>query len=240
MRVSTAASALLTLGISIAGCSGGGGSNPGEGQHGLVATPPQLSAQSSYPAQILVTGIHGLPKVTLADPTFADIGTPLVNGSSASFTVSPVAGGNTSITVTDGSGDSVIIPVSIALCEPPVPALALLAENVALPMPSPSPGSGTLPIRLSTIFVTTLANTQPFVTDFSLRLIGSDGSIYEGPPLAPASQAPAATGATPAPAPSGDTEYFDPAPVLQAHTAYRVQLLGEHCLPPDVFGSFST
>jgi len=238
MNVRIAALAALVTSAAVAGC--GGSSPSAAGRMGLVAAPASISPGNAEPAQILVTGVHGTVTVSIADRTLADISPAIASGSAVSFTVTPVGGGTTTITVSDSSGNSIAIPASFGECLPPVPVVSLLAENVVLATPSPAPGAGTQPVRYSTIFVASPTAAASFVPSFSLRLIGSDGSTFEGAPLGPASGAPAATGATPAPAPSGDAEFFSAAPPLTAGTAYRVQLLGEHCLPPDVIGSFST
>ena len=230
-----------------AGCSSSSGSSSSPVQAitaaPLVAAPASVSVGSGFPAQVLVTGLHGAPTITIADQTLADVSPPVVNGSAAAFTVSQVAGGHSTISVSDPTGASVTIPVTTQLCVPPTPAITMLGANVVLATPTPAPGTAIPPSGNGTTIFFSSPNQTPWNqaglwSQMRVRLIGSDRSILYGGPIYPVSQL--TPPPTPVPISSTSAEWYSGVVPLPKGLSYQVQLVGEACAPADVLGSFSS
>ena len=238
---------LLLFALAASGCGGTGrGSLCGGGACG----PPvaQLAVQPSsiaFPNQqgkqsvtVSVTGGVSPYTATASDARYIDV-SMLSYASGPSFTVTPVAGGNTSITVRDGIGHFTSVPVTIDICVPPAPALWLVY---------PSPKATGVPASITAVWGAILT-TDPGLPNVGMaasRLIANDGSVVHGGNFAITSATPP-PGSTIPPSNSGGYTYtYDYATSavsgLKSGVTYKVQMTvsGYSCLPPVMMGQFST
>jgi hypothetical protein len=239
-----AATALL-----VAGCGGGGSASPAPAatsQSNLVASPASIT-NVGRGTQVLVTGVQGAATITVANQFLLDVSTPVVNGSAIAFTLTEIAGGNTTVTVTDATHASVTIPVTMTLCVPPTPNVTLVGENVAIATPSPAPGQPQQGATFTYVYfgvpIVPAPYTAPATLPYRTRLVGSDRSIVNGTGLtAIGLQGNPQPPPPPASPPPGQSVYFDTLPPLLGGLPYQIQLADSNgsCAPPFVVGSFST
>lgn len=156
------------------------------------------------------------------------------------FTVSPVAGGTTDVTVNDSVGDvGLNVPVTIETCEPPSPNLFLVYPSNAAPAVSPG---------IPSVWAAILT-TDPFasgISGFQTRLVGSDYSVINGGNSVVTSATPPPDSAIPPASAGGYTYTYDyltsSLSGLKAGVSYQVQvtLPTYACIPPMMLGSFTT
>ena len=222
--------------LALADCGGGatvagGGTTPPAASLSFSPSSVSFSGSSGQRASVSVSGATGSLSFAVADPTIARV-TPTAP---YTFTVTPLAGGSTTVKVTDGAGATGTFPVSTYVCVPPSPALDWVY---------PAYGSSNVPVGTGNIWFAIYLTGNPIestITDSNVYLIGSDGSTIQGQNLVQNNTTPPA-GSTP-PAPGYTYTYYTSAiSGLKAGLTYKVQLVDakEQCLPPLVYGSFST
>jgi hypothetical protein len=241
--------AFLVANFALCACSGGGSGASGVPRATatpmamvLSATPARIQLADS--AQVLITGAAGSISAAVTDPTIVSIGSLLAGGSSATFLVSAIAGGSTTIVVSDTTGATVTIPVSVFICVPPSPDVSLFAEHLTTPAPAASepPGVETPEPDPYTVLFVTIPSASEFATsvpNYSVQILGPNNAVVPGSNFDPASLSSEYTGFSAPPAPMGDLEFFSTAGALASHGTYRVQLVGQRCVPPQFIGTFS-
>ncbi len=168
---------------------------------------------------------------SIADPSIVRV----TATSSNAFTVTQLAGGSTTVKVSDATGASGTLSVSTFICVPPAPPLDLVY---------PAYGSSNVPLSATNIWFGIYDTTNAVdatIPDYYVYLIASDGSTIQGQNLVLNTAAPP-PGSTPPPSGYTFTYYTSAISGLKAGLTYKVQLVDpkELCLPPDVPGSFST
>lgn len=199
----------------------------------LVVSPSSasFSGTSGQQATVSLSGATGLVSFAIADPTVARVS----NSGGDVFVVTPIAGGTTTVAFRDSTGASTTFSISMSTCEPPSPTLDWVF---------PAYGSTAISVSTDAVWFGLYDTTNPIdstIPDYYAYLTGSDGSEIQGQPLVAAASAPPA-GATP-PAPGYTYAYYTSAVSgLKAGVKYQVQLVDSkmQCLPPHVYGTFST
>jgi hypothetical protein len=222
----------------LAGCGSGGSTSAPSGGNtprvaSLVVSPSNasFSESSGQQASVSVSGATGTVSFTVADASMARVSS---SGASV-FTVTPIAGGATAVTFSDSSGAVGTFSLSTFVCEPPSPTLDWVY---------PAYGSSSISSSTANIWFGLYDSTNPInstIPDYYAYLIGSDGSTIQGQALVNASSTPP-PGATP-PSPSYTYTYYTSTITgLKSGVTYKMQLVDskEQCLPPHVYGTFST
>jgi hypothetical protein len=231
----------------LAGCGGSScdlcGGPPPPLKSPIAAQPASVTFPNRQSAQTVTVTLNGgvAPyKAVAMDARYVDVSTPSTVSGVTTFTVSPVAGGTTSIAVSDSAGDVALdVPVTIQTCEPPFPALFMVyPSNSATAV---SPGIANLWAALLT--------TDPFVSGisaFQTRLVGSDYSVIKGGNFALTTATPPPGSTIPPSSGGGYTYTYDyltsSVSGLKAGVTYQIQvtLATYTCVPPLMLGTFST
>ncbi len=231
-------SILITLPLLITGCSGGAGNTPATTTtaKSITAQPQALSFSEQAGQQSTVTLSGGTAPYTVKvnDPRLVNASAPSTTAGTTTFTVAPVAGGSTTIAASDVSGASTSVSVNTQICTPPSPELFLSY---------PASGATGVSTNLSEIWVAAYTNQGPIpisnIPAFSIRLIGSDGSIVQGADLSMTNSPPPPGSAT---SPGYDTYATSSVSGLKSGLTYQAQLTNSvyPCMPPVLLGSFST
>lgn len=224
--------------VSLAACSGGSSSGSSSGAttphaNVLSVTPASVSfsGNSGQQATVSVAGSAGTVNFSVADPTLARV----TSSGSNAFTITPIAGGATTVTFSDGAGATGTFSLSTFVCTPPSPTLDWVY---------PAFGSSGVSTSVQNVWFGLYNTSNPInstIPDYYAYLIGSDGSTIQGQGIVAASGSPP-SGATP-PSPGYTyTYYMSAISGLKAGVTYKMQLVDskEQCLPPHVYGSFST
>ncbi|HEY4438994.1 MAG TPA: hypothetical protein VGN14_00990 [Candidatus Elarobacter sp.] len=239
-----------SAGVLAAAACGGGSGAPATVP---TATPtptiaPMLVAQ---PASVGFTIFSGSPTATVdllafggvgqtltasvADPTRAGASTPVwVAPGKAQTTITALAGGTTTVTISDGLGASAAITYASDLCGRPE---NLAPQSTLLFPPKNSTGNPTTGV---TAFVGLASVGKP--GPMRMHLIVGPHETLEAPAPQPAASAPPGSDPAPVPTPTATTVgiYAAPLPALPAGRTIRVQISDDWCEPPFVVGSFST
>ncbi len=232
---------ILALSIAMAPIISACGGTPGQGvaspTAGItsLATQPQalsFSTQTTQPSTLTVTGGTGTYRLAVSDTRLVDVSTVAQSSLSTTFAVTPIAGGTTTIAISDTASNSATVPVAIDICLPPSPAFAQVY---------PSSTSSGVRTDVGAIWLASPTNGayEDTITQYKIRLLASDNSIIETGPLALTNGPPPSGSA----AISGYTVYSTASvPTLRAGLRYQVQIISMSfpCLPPVVVGSFST
>lgn len=228
----------LVVGLVLAACGGGaasssassGSTRPPVAALTLAPSNASFSGSNGQQVSVSVTGATGSLTFVVADPTIARV----IPSGANSFTVTPIAGGTTTINVTDAVGSTGNFSVSTFVCTPPSPALDWVY---------PAYGSSNVSASTPNVWFGIYLTGNPVeatISDYYPYLIGNDGSTIQGQNLVQSSSTPPA-GATP-PSPGYTYTYYTSAIGLKTGMNYKVQLVDnrEQCLPPHVYGTFST
>lgn len=226
--------AAFVLGTSAA-CGGPSGSAPS-----AVAAPPSVSQPAltftkigaAPPQTVSFANFAGPVTVTVADPLIVSVTPAALPAGSGALTVAAVAGGTTTIALSDGVNAPLTLSVTVNVCLPPVPVLLQTQPADKATNVSPSAGSIVFGLPKS-------QNWAPAIVEgFGVRLIAANGAVVNGSLLAPSQPPPNASPA----AAANDDWYAASLPQLVAGTTYRVQVVNpsDTCLPPFVAGTFST
>jgi hypothetical protein len=229
--------AAFVLGTSAA-CGGSSGSAPGA--PAAPPSPPSVSQPAlsftkigaAPPQTVSLANFAGPVSVTVADPLIVSVSPATLPAGSGTLTVTAVAGGTTTIALSDGVNAPLTLAVTVNLCLPPVPVLVQTQPANKATNVSPSVGSIVFGLAKS-------QNWAPAIVEqFGVRLIAANGAVVNGSLVAPSQPPP---NASPAVAASDDW-YAASIPQLSAGTTYRVQIVNpsDTCLPPFVAGTFST
>lgn len=217
-------------------------------ERALTYAPAVVVVASARPASVLVFHAVGALKVTVTNAAIADVSKTVVSADVAGFTVTQVAGGRTTIRVSDALGDTAEIPVETELCSPEAPPdIRVLGEVNATPDSSPDPSRGIAYRGMVPVITSWIALALPpmnrnerlaYSSAHPLRLIPRDGSpvgraFIDVGYWQPALEAPHA--------PEGAAVWWVPVGPLPAGRTYRVQIVSDRsCEPPFIAGTFST
>ncbi|HTD38232.1 MAG TPA: hypothetical protein VK669_12005 [Candidatus Limnocylindrales bacterium] len=240
--------AVAALAAVLVGC--GGGSTPppapastsGFGSRAPAAylgsvTPPQLffanlgggPTPTPTPTTIVASGFSGGLTVLVTAPRIVTVTPGVAPGS---FTVTPLAAGQTSLVLNDGSS-AVVVPVIVGGCLPP---LAFLNGPVTLGVPADRQTGVARSIGRVLFWQHNFIGQ--IAPPFTLRLVGSDGSVLNGTLLSLAAPPPVVPPGVPADAVWSAATI----PPLNADTLYQAQLISADiaCLYQMPLGTFST
>jgi hypothetical protein len=230
-------SLLAILAFTVSACGGAGNSTVASSSNTAFAVQPQsLAFNGQAGDQSTVTLSGGAPPYTVkaADARFVNVSPIVMNAGIATFTVTPVAGGTTTIAAKDSNSASAMISVSTQVCTPPAPETFLTY---------PATGASGISASLSQVWVAD-PNNDPGLSNlgaFAIRLVGSDGSNMQGADFTTTQSQPPPGSATP---PSGPTYTYatSSVSVLKAGLTYQAQLTNSvyPCMPPAGLGTFST
>ena len=224
---------LAALGTSVVLASCGGGGNGAPAPLGPTVSASSLTFAgnpSIAPQSVTASGFQASISARAGDPRIVDIAPAKITGSSGRFTITAIAGGTTTLIVSDGMS-TVTIPVTVIVCLPPVPAL-----RQAVPADKQS-GVAVNVFRI----VFSLVSSDPqgsIATQYQARLLGSNATVITGSILARTQPPPGA----PPEMIVVTTWYASTVPQLVAGTTYQVQLFNHNlaCVPPFITGTFST
>ena len=196
----------------------------------LSTRPRRVTFDSGSPVTVTIVGGTAPFAIAQSNPAVADVSPAMRSGSTWAFTVGVVAGGQTTVTVTDAVGDTAMVPVSEMQCLPPIPAVTQFY-----------PASGTVGVspEVGVLFVQTFASRSlaNLMSNFYARFIGADNSVVVGSHF---------ESTPPPPALGADIRKYAywraSIPKLEAHVTYRVQFASAvlRCLPPALTGDFTT
>ena len=173
--------------------------------------------------------IGGTPPygVVQSNPQVADLSTVRRKGQRFSFSLTLIAGGETSVTVTDGSKRSVVVTAGGMPCSIPVTEFLQLY---------PKPSAKHVAVNVGEIFMADQRGDPvwKFGTDYYVRLVASDGSTVTGGSFKRTHKA-APKGSAP-----GTPFWRATIPPLKAGLNYGVQFVEYACESPWFTGTFST
>jgi hypothetical protein len=216
--------AILALGVCTA-CGGSSAAPMSSSTQPLSVSPSSVTIGVPVaPAVVNVSNATGTVTARADNPLIASLS---VNGSNV--TIVPIASGQATIAISSG-GTTVNVPLTIAPCTPPNPALTLAG-----------PANGATGVSTSQSTITLAVQNFNGYTDGTVdssivaRVVSSTGTDV-------VTAAPLQVFSVPAGVPG---PYFRFAvPALPAQTTFTVQayVLGSACLPADIIGvgSFST
>ena len=237
--------AVAALAAVLVGC--GGGSTPppapapasGAGSRAPVAylgsvTPAQISlfslaGPSPMPTTVAASGFSGGLTVLVTTPRIVTVTPGAVPGS---FSVTPLASGQTSLVFNDGSS-AVVVPVNVNGCVPPLPFL-----NGPVTLGAPADRQTGVARSIGRVLFWQHDFIGQIAPPYTLRLVGSDGSVLNGSLLSLATPPPVVPPGVPADAVWSAATI----PVLNADTLYQAQLISSNipCLFQTPLGTFST
>ena len=227
----------------LAGCGGGGSSG---GSPAAPAQPVTLSAtpaaftfplNDNTPEPVSVTrsaGTFASLGLSVGDPTVVGVTATVLTGSTATFSVIPIAHGATTITTTDGTGVSTTVSITTASCGRPPSILA--AQQVV-----PASGATGVSPSIGQVYFVAYVVTGVAASGNLHMSVGAHGTL-EGGQLVAATLPAGTVLPTPPPLPGPYTSTIVSAtvPALAAGQQYRTQLYNDTCQGADVAGTFST
>lgn len=240
---SKSAGALVGL-VLLTSC-GGAGSAPGPivaGQSSRLqsrdfkTTPKQLSFNGLPQQKAAVSIVGGTAPYSIkqSNSEIANISTATQSGSTWGFTVTPVAGGKTTVTVMDAKGREATVSVEEVTCEPPTPAFFQMF---------PKSGSKRISANVGQAYMASPAKGgyNDLIPDFFVRFVASNGSYLSGGNLK-LTRAPPPKDSERPPYRDYTTHSHASLPNAKNATTYKVQVADANiqCLPPFFTGGFST
>lgn len=242
MNVSAQKTLIVVCGLVLAGCSGGNSSPSPQPTTPQVVTLSASPATYTFPLDnntpepVSVTRSNGTftsLALGVADPTVVGVTAPALNGTSATFSVIPIAHGATTVTATDSTGASTSVSVTTASCGRPSSLVA--AQQVV-----PAAGATGVSASIGTLyFVAYSLNGLGAAGNLHL-IVGAHGTL-EGGPLVAATLPPGTVLPTPIPLPGATgTIVSATVPALVPGQQYQTQLYNDTCQPAVLAGTFST
>ena len=230
----------LTAALVTASCSGysAGGTTPQPSKATLSATPAAFtfSLDQNAPQRVDITrstGAFTSLQLVIGDPSIAGVTTPSLGGASATFSITPIAHGSTSVQVTDQSGATIRVNVTTASCGRPASLLA--AQQLV-----PNPGATHVPTSIGTVYLLTYFQDRTTLSGNLHLIVGRHGSL-EGGPLVAATAPPGTVFPTPIPIPNSTQIVVSATvPALAPAHQYKTQVYNDTCQPAVRGATFST
>jgi hypothetical protein len=234
----------VLTGLALAGC---GGYYPDRGVVGPMPSPSPVTL-SATPSTYAFALDHNAPQLvnvtrssgtfaslllSVADPTIIGVTTPTLSGTSASFSIIPIAHGSTTVRLTDQTGAMTAVHVNTASCGRPASMLA--AQQLV-----PASGATNVSSSIGTLYFLAYFQNGAALSG-NLHVIAGNHRTLEGGPLVAATAPPGTIFPTPIPIPNTtDVVVSASVPALAPAQRYRTEVYNDTCQPAVLAGAFST
>jgi hypothetical protein len=232
----------LGFGLLLAGCAGTPSTTPASPTPvpvTLTVTPSTVTVAAGVaatPVPVTVArsiGSFSSLGLSVANPTLVGVTPASVNGGTATFSIVPIASGNTFVTVADAGGAFNFVNVTNQACSTNA---TLLAVQQIVPAPGAvgvSPSIGTM--YFVVYFALGAAQTG------NLHLVVKPNGTLEGGALTPARPPPGTALPTPIPLPNATSVTMSATvPALPSGQQFQSQVYNNACQPAVLGSTFST